>query len=251
MTRQRNQEKQSTSTEPTSYNCEHCKDTGDVWVNAWTMRECTHCNIKKIEETQRKIAASRITEEFKTKIFKNFDKENIEPDVKEAYNTAVDYVTKYKGIKKNRQNSIALLGSSGCGKTHLLMAVSNNLLRQGIEVVYFPWVETIRELSDADKEKRADMVHRFQQCEVLFIDDLFKGREAPTAFQFEIIWSILNYRYLNHKAIMISSERSISDLLDIDIAVGSRISEMTDLHRAFIQGDIDKVNYRIKGIELL
>jgi DNA replication protein DnaC len=115
-------------------------------------------------------------------------------------------------------------------------------------VFYFPWVEGIKELTNAQSEQKQDIIHRMQRCEVLFLDDLFKGRGKPTDFQFEIAWSVLNYRYLNNKPILVSTERSMSDLLDIDEAMGSRIGEVTRNYRSVINGDRKEMNHRILGM---
>ncbi|MNI30649.1 hypothetical protein D3C73_845020 [compost metagenome] len=148
--------------------------------------------------------------------------------------------------RKSKQNGIALLGNPGCGKTHLLAAVANNLLNSGVEVFYFPWVEGMKELTSASLEQKQEIIYRMQHCEVLFLDDLFKGREKPTEFQFETAWAVLNYRYLNNLPILVSTERSISDLLDIDEAMGSRIKQVTRNHLAVINGSREELNWRLK-----
>lgn len=191
------------------------------------------------------IEASKITDEFRSKGFKNFDKDTVENEVIQAYNKAIRYSRDFEKIRNERVNSIALLGNSGIGKTHLLMAIANNLLARGVEVIYFPWVEGMENLLDF-KGDRKPTIERMQQCEVLFLDDLFKGRDNPTSFQFETAWGILNYRYLNNKPILVSSERSISDLLGIDEAFGSRIAEMTRKYRVVVHGDRDILNYRLR-----
>lgn len=212
------------------------------------MRECTHCNINKVRDIQRKVKAAQITDEFKRKTFKSFDPENRPEPIKKAFKVAQSYVIAFKDIRTNKENGIALLGNPGSGKTHLLAAVSNNLLSKGVEVFYFPWVEGMKELTSADFEQKQEIIHRMQKCEVLFLDDLFKGRGKPTDFQFETAWAVLNYRYLNNLPILVSTERSISDLLDIDEAMGSRIAEVTRNYKAVINGTREEMNWRIRGM---
>lgn len=201
-----------------------------------------------MQDIQRKIKAAQITEEFKSKTFTSFDVTDRPDKIKEAKSVAQSYVIAFAKIRNEKQNSIALMGNPGCGKTHLLAAVSNNLLSKGIEVFYFPWVEGMKELTNADFEQKQDIIHRMQQCEVLFLDDLFKGRGKPTDYQFETAWAVLNYRYLNNLPILVSTERSISDLLDIDEAMGSRIAEVTRDYKAVINGSREEMNWRIRGM---
>ena len=201
-----------------------------------------------MDDIQRKVKAAQITDEFKRKTFRSFETEDRPEAIIKAYKVAQSYVMAFMKIRDEKQNSIALLGNPGSGKTHLLAAVANNLLSKGIEVFYFPWVEGIKELTNAEKGQVQEILHRMQRCEVLFLDDLFKGRGKPTEFQFEIAWSALNYRYLNNKPILVSTERSLSDLVDIDEAMGSRIGEVTRNYRSVINGDRKEMNYRILGM---
>lgn len=147
----------------------------------------------------------------------------------EALNCAKHYVANFEELRIERQNSIALLGVTGAGKTHLLSAVGNNLLAKGFSVMYFPHVEGFDDLkSDFDLlEQKRDLM---KTCDALFWDDLYKGRERPTDFQLDTIFNVVNYRYLHNKPILLSSEKDIDELCDIDSAIGGRIYEMTKSH---------------------
>jgi len=165
--------------------------------------------------------------------------------VKNAYACAEAYLKYFPQLRSSRSNSIALLGKPGSGKTHLLIAIANNLLGQGVGVLYFPWVEGFNDLK-SNFDAIQDKIHRIKQVEVLFIDDLFKGRRQITDFQIEQMFEIINYRYLNHLPIMISSEKDIDQLCEIDEAIGSRIYEMTKNFTVVLKGD-KRLNYRIVG----
>ncbi|WP_431308770.1 ATP-binding protein [Alicyclobacillus fastidiosus] len=217
--------------------CAECGDTGWVAVlddgatmpissvspgEVFSARECI-CSEKR--RALRVLRSSRITEEFQRLGFRNFSIAGRPQAVRIAYEVAKEYNDKFAELVDDRCNSIALLGRPGCGKTHLLMAVCNNLMRKGIEVLYFPWVEGMNELRDDmdDLERRVGVLRK---VEVLYIDDLFKGRKEPTPFALEQLFGIINYRYLNHKPILVSSEKTVDQLCEIDEGVGSRIYEM-------------------------
>ncbi len=94
-----------------------------------------------------------------------------------------------------------------------------------------------------DEKKYASTILKYQVCEVLLIDDLFKGRlnESDVNIMFEII----NYRYLNFLPIIVSSEFTIEKMLEFDEGIGSRIYEMSKDYVVEIKNDI-RNNYRLK-----
>ena len=94
-----------------------------------------------------------------------------------------------------------------------------------------------------DEKKYASTILKYQVCEVLLIDDLFKGRlnESDVNIMFEII----NYRYLKFLPIIVSSEFTIEKMLEFDEGIGSRIYEMSKDYVVEIKNDI-RNNYRLK-----
>ncbi len=178
--------------------------------------------------------------------FKTFDTKNKATEIQQMYAVTYNYAKAYVEIveQKSRQNSICLLGQPGTGKTHLLTALSNVLIAKGVQVQYFPWVEGFNDLK-SDFEASDEKVNRLQRVPVLFIDDLFKGRDHPTNWQLEQLFSIVNYRYLNNLAMLISSEKTMKQMCDFDEGIGSRINEMCKGYKVTIQRDI-KLNYRLQ-----
>ena len=91
----------------------------------------------------------------------------------------------------------------------------------------------------------------WKKAEVLYIDDLFKTEQGknPTTADINVAFEILNYRYRNPQLItLISSEKTIQELVRIDEAVGSRIFEMSRDFCVNIGKDIKK-NYRLKDLQ--
>lgn len=231
--------------EEAKYDCPKCKDqTGFLVRNEQGYEVWRDCECEKKRMIERLFKASAITEEFAKKTFGNFDLGPVSEIVREAYTVAYEYVREFSSIRDKRQNSIALLGRPGCGKTHLLMATANNLLSKGIGVIYFPWVEGFNELRD-DFNALDERIRRLQSAEVLFIDDMWKGSEKPTQFEIKQAFAIINYRYLNNLPVLISSERSFAEMCGFDEAVGSRIKEMCKGHTVTIKGGIE-LNYRLR-----
>ncbi|MEK4185632.1 ATP-binding protein [Paenibacillus sp. FSL L8-0494] len=225
--------------------CIKCRGAeGEFYRNEQGYEYWRECECVKQRRVARLIQSSNITEEFKNKSFGNFEKDDLHQEVIKAHDLAFEYTKKFKEIRKDRQNSICLLGQPGCGKTHLLMAVSNNLIQRGVEVIYFPWVEGWTEISE-DFKMMPERVRRLQHAQVLFLDDVYKGREEPTKTQREQFFAIVNYRYMEKLPMLISSERTISEMCQFDEAVGSRINEMCRDYKAIINRNME-LNLRLK-----
>ncbi len=109
--------------------------------------------------------------------------------------------------------------------------------------MYFPWVEGFNELKN-DLSQLDQKIRRLQQAEVLFIDDMFKGRSEPTAFQIEQLFAIVNDRYLNKRPMIVSSERTIAQMCEYDEAIASRINEMCRDYKVTLTGGLE-LNYRL------
>ncbi|MCP6683208.1 ATP-binding protein [Bacillus nakamurai] len=214
----------------------------------WKTTYSKQCKCVKRKKIARLMAASGITEEFEMLLFGNFITDGKPAMIKDAYECAMEYFKDFQKVKGERSNSIALLGQPGSGKTHLLTAIMNNLIKKkSVYCMYFPYVEGMGDLRN-DFDQLETKLDAMRKAEVLFIDDLFKpvkGEPRATDWQVEQIQSVVNYRYLNHKPLLISSELDTSELLDIDEALGSRIHQMCRNYTVTIKGDRMQLNHRL------
>lgn len=161
-----------------------------------------------------------------------------------AKDTAIQYYRDFNDVKHTRRNSISFLGQVGSGKTHLSTVLAVNFIHKNISVIYMPYREIITKIKQnmLDEEYYTKMLSKYQTAEVLLIDDLFKGK--ITESDINIIFEIINYRYLNCLPMIISSEFTADKLLDFDEAVGSRIIEMCKDYTVEIRGKEN--NYRLR-----
>ena len=157
-------------------------------------------------------------------------------------------------IKKENGGWFFIGGSSGAGKTHICTAICSHYLDQGQEVRYMMWREDIERLkaNKMDAEVYAEMMDKFKNVPVLYIDDLFKTGKAdtlqkPTPADINTAFELLNYRYNKPDLItIISSESQIADLINIDEAIAGRIKERCGDYLINIKPDKTK-NYRLRN----
>lgn len=226
--------------EGNKYKCKKCKDVTYILTDEGAVP----CSCKDLREAERILSKSGISKEFANKTFDNFDyTRNMQ--VLNSYNIARQYVKEFKDIKDNRRNSIIFMGSVGGGKSHLSFAIANALMKNGVGVVYMGYRESIMKIKQnvMNMDEYEKIMNRYKKCKVLLIDDLFKGN--ITSSDINIIFEIVNYRYFNNLSMIISTEKSSRELLEIDEAIGSRILEMTKDYNIELKGQ--KLNYRIYG----
>lgn len=256
----------SETTAATEYKCPKCKDQGgtiewrdaDVFGDGRIVRKeqvWVECSCVKQKKINRLLKSSEITPEFQKMTFANFQTEGYPEVIKKMYDTAFHYCQAFVSIKNTRRNSIALIGQPGAGKTHLLSAVANGMITSLlVPVLYFPYIEGTEDLR-SDFDQLTTKIQRLKDVEVLFIDDLFKpvttsinGKRIKepraTSWQVEKMFEVINYRYLNNKPLLISSELSFDDMFGIDEALCTRIFEMCSDYTVTIKKDIN-LNHRL------
>ncbi|WP_250817455.1 ATP-binding protein [Clostridium swellfunianum] len=226
------------------YKCSKCQDTGWIFTPSETSAPfAKSCECRELEKIKNQWKAAGINPEKSKQTFGSFEVWN--DSSRKAKDTATAYYKDFQGISSIRRNSIMLCGQVGSGKTHLSIALALNFLNKGIKVVYMPYRDKITSLKQnmLDDEYYKKLVSKYQTCEVLLIDDLFKGKINDS--DINIMFETINYRYLNQLPIIVSTEFTVEKLLTFDEAIGSRIYEMCKDYIVEVEKDKDN-NYRLK-----
>lgn len=234
----------------TKYECEICKD--EEWVFDFETNTAKPCTCREVKLYKKILESSGITKAFLERNFNNFIPKNITS--KTAKDVAMDYVMKFESIRKSKNNSIAFLGQVGSGKTHLSIAIANELMKKNIGVRYMQYREDITKIKQVatDEESYTKEINKYKTATVLLIDDLYKNatyKHQKSGYEFlndadkRVMFEIVNYRYFNNAPMIISSEYFMSDIIDFDEGIGSRIIEMCKGHIIEMRGI--ELNYRL------
>ena len=239
----------SSLTEPKQYKCETCLDTG--WVrfekDGYTFcRECECVKARKAEALMKKSGLAGVLAE------QTFDSFTVSNSVQNTMKVmGKNYLNALFSIPSDaaRKPWLYIGGNPGCGKTHICTAICGELLKNNVEVVYMQWLDEVRRLkayvNDPDFE---NMVDKYTDCAVLYIDDLFKqtyhGTPILTDADVKIAFTIFNARYLQSKPTIISSEWDLETLLEADEGVFSRVYERCKGYTFSVPRDV-KYNYRL------
>lgn len=228
------------------YECKLCRNRG---YTATLIHDATGicegripCKCIQIRSSIARLKRSGLEKIIKDKTLETF---NVKEDwQRDMLNIAKRYID--EGVINGKWMFFG--GAVGCGKTHICTATAGKLLYK-MPVYYIMWTDMIDKLkaSANDMEEYSDIITPLKKVEVLYIDDLFKPAidrngnfEPPSTADIRRTYDLLNYRYINNLATIISSERYMSELIDIDDAIGSRIAERSKYYCMTIRRDRKK-----------
>lgn len=231
------------------FDCKDCKDEGFIFRNDGNYEIAIKCKCQILKETKEKMDRSGLGELLEKRTFDNYIvTEEFQKAIKD---TAIKFTKAFIG---GERNSFALLGQSGMGKTHIMVAVARKLIDANINVKYYLADEIIQTLQACkyDEENYNREFSKIANVGVLFIDDLFKSSvqeyykvESINREDLREIFKVINYRYNKRLPILLNSEIHFERFKDLDQAIIGRIKEMCQNNIISIKPDTNK-NYRLR-----
>lgn len=185
------------------------------------------CICQKQRAANRRLRRSGLAEVLEKKTFDAYETPN------EGRKIVKDAAMRFASDPGDRWFFIG--GQSGAGKSHLCTAIAGELLKKGKELRYMLWRDEIVHIKAVvnDPDQYGTVMDSLKRAEVLYIDDLFKiGKDdkgqvkMPTAGDVNAAFELLDYRYrVSGLTTIISSERTLPELNEIDEAIAGRIAE--------------------------
>ena len=125
----------------------------------------------------------------------------------------------------SRYNPFYLYGSPGLGKTHLVQAIGNEILRKNpnMRVLYMPTNNFYSEYIYMIRHQQGDtFAQKYADVDVLIIDDIqmIIGKERSQ----EAFFDIFNDMYQKGKQIIITSDRLPEQIMELDVRLSSRLA---------------------------
>lgn len=162
-----------------------------------TKRECDDRRIRKVERLLRE---SRLPFE---KNFETFDVKRLPPKITRQIRSLQD------GSFVDRRENVLAFGTSGAGKTHLLCALAQHLIRESERRVYFSTCSLlVQELLVAKRDlKLSRLLKRLAKFDLLVIDDI--GYVQQSREEMEVLFTLLAERY-ERGSVMLTSNLPFS-----------------------------------------
>lgn len=203
------------SLEP-NYSCSRCKDTGYIELEDRTI--LCNCFEKLVnEEMSRRLNESSplklsTFDSFSLDYYRNqsFGGKDAYDRMYKIFNYCIDYAKNFSLNSK----SLFLQGSTGLGKTHLSLAIANEVLKKGYNVIYVTASDICTKLEKEhysfDYKDEGKTFNSLVNCDLLILDDL--GTEFITKNSSNTMYNIFNSRILKSVPIIISTNITMEEV---------------------------------------
>ena len=232
----------------------NCKDAQKYW-NEYDMKK-----LQMLEEEKK----LRMMQEFANKVDKiiknskmskrnlNYKFENFEVNSnnKKVYQSLKEYSEKL--VNEVERKGLILVGNNGVGKTHLACSIANELIKNGIPIIYGTLINLLAELKNIydvyNNISEMKIIKLYEKVDLLIIDDL--GKEKPSEWGLEKLFTIINSRYENNLPVIITTnydQNSLIDRLSINEEIETAKSIISRLYEMCYLVKIEDRDHRIKN----
>lgn len=224
------------------YLCKNCNDTGFYEFDGRTLvcpclkKALVECALRELNKTAPLTLSTFGT--FDLRYYSTEFDRSVGVVPYSHMEKVLKYCQNYADTFTTKSNSILMYGNTGLGKTHLSLAIANEVIQKGFGVIYVsaPSLAQSLEKERFSRDKSSSVSNMLLDCDLLIIDDL--GTEFQTKFSTAELYNIFNSRLLLSKPVVINTNCELEKLEEIysDRFVSRIIGNAQKL--AFVGSDI-------------
>lgn len=187
--------------------CERCEGTGFLIASKDGREYAAPCSCRRSGTSATStLAAARVPLRYEHCVLTNFDP--VSSAHRSAHERALSYCGGYPHLGSEEGLGLLLTGPSGVGKTHLAVAVLQDLAeRKGVRGQFWDFQELMREIRNSynpeTKTTELEVLQPVVEMDLLVLDDL--GAWKMTDWMNDTLFYILNSRYLARRPTLITT----------------------------------------------
>lgn len=177
------------------------------------LQPCTCRTAELSQQVRSRLYAMSNLEELGHLTFENFvprGRDGLPPAESASVEAAF---TQAKEFAQSLDGWLLMIGGYGCGKTHLAAAVANQVVSLGVPTLFITVPDLLDWLRFAYSDPDSSFEDRFEQvrqADFLILDDF--GTQNATAWAQEKLFQILNYRYINHLPLVVTTNLELDEI---------------------------------------
>ncbi len=191
--------------------CPRCNDTGWELIVTESGSQVKRCVCFKQKKIQHLYEEAKIPRNLRPCRLNNFNiyrqqqgKQKLDPQLATAREVAEKFVREYPGVERG----LFFMGDCGVGKTHLAVAIINELiLTKGVAAIFYDFRDLLKELRRSydthSQVSEFSVLDPVLNKEILVLDEL--GARKVTDWMQDILTYIINKRYNENKLMLITS----------------------------------------------
>lgn len=184
------------------YKCKKCSDTGYIGSEICTCLNELFTNLTTSKLNKKAQLALSSFNTFSLDFYEGRDRADME--------RILSFTKSYAENFSRTSDSILMFGNTGLGKTHISLAIANEVLQKGFSVIYDSTMNILRDVEKEhfSHEKSTEMLDLINDTDLLILDDL--GTEYESKFYNSTIYNIVNCRLIKGIPTIINTNMDFS-----------------------------------------
>lgn len=193
------------------FTCPLCQDKGEFQGRTC---QCVHTLVRQLRRKEiSRISALELShfDSFRLDLYPNEVWPDIQTSPRAHMAEILAYCKAYAAHFSLKNPNLLMTGTAGLGKTHLALAIANEALQKGADVIYISSRNLFDQLEREKYTPSSDLASTVQQAELLILDDL--GTEYITPYGISFLYDLVNSRMLRQLPTIYTTNITREDML--------------------------------------